>query len=315
CIRDRDQRAALMPFPHLLAQTEAGDFATTIDALARTPLSRILLLVAVLTVVRMAIHRYLLGTPPHQRTGMYSIVRFVNDTSDAIIYAAILVFLLLRPFALQMFRIPSGSMVQTLMVNDFIVANKAVYRYSDPKVGDIVVFRPPKEAVPPQMMDGDGQVNVDFVKRCVGVPGQVIEIRNNVLYRDGKPVDEPYKTFTMQLAADRFVKLSPEEVAALPAYDFKLVKFHGKYVPLTYSGDFVNDTERTAPAFRVDDPDTMRALKDLPPAPIPPGHYLMMGDNRNGSFDSRGWGLVPRDAIIGRAEWVVLPFSRFGRPE
>jgi len=303
-----------MPFRQLLAQTEAGDLATTIDALARTPLSRILILVAVLTALRLLVHRYVLNTPPHLRSGVYPIVRFVNDTSDAIIYAAILVFLLLRPFAIQMFRIPSGSMVFTLMVNDFIVANKAIYRYTDPKVGDIVVFRPPKEAVPQQMLDQDGEVNVDFVKRCVGLPGQVIEVRNNVLYRDGRPVDEPYKTFTLQLGMDRFVRLSPDEVAAQPAYDFKLVKFHGQYVPLTIHGDFVNDTERTAPAFRVDDPDTMAALKALPPAPIPPGHYLMMGDNRNGSFDSRGWGLVPRESIIGRAEWIVLPIGRFGRP-
>src|SRR5580658_5543171 len=122
----------------LLAQEQeaSGGYRQTVDTLARTPLSQIFIVVAVLTVVRLALVPYLRNVPRHKRFFGYASGRFLNEVLDAVIYAGVFVFMIIRPFAIQAFLIPSGSMWPTLYVNDFIVANKAIYRYSDPKDGD-----------------------------------------------------------------------------------------------------------------------------------------------------------------------------------
>jgi len=309
----------------LLAQASSNDgFRKVIDNLARTPLSVILKFVLILSVVRIAIYFLQQRVPAHKRSGIYAVGHMVSELFDALIYAGVFVFMIIRPFAVQAFLIPSGSMVQTLQVNDFIVANKLIYRYSDPKEGDIVVFRPPKRGVLDQTeLDADGEVNVDFIKRCIGVPGDVIEIKKNVLYRNGKAVDEPYKAFTTPdppFQQDTFRNLTPEEVKEKEITDFKLVYYRGTYWPVNMEmqGDqatLVNweVASVVAPDYLAADAKTMNDLKDLPAAPVPKGYYLMMGDNRFGSFDSRGWGLVPRESIIGRSEFIWLPIAHWGR--
>ena len=278
---------------NLLAQSTPSPW---IDALARTPLSKVLIFVGVCTAVRLIAAPYLAKVPAHQRTGTYNVVKFLNEIMDAIVYAGVFVFLLIRPFFIQTFTIPSESMVDTLLVNDYIVANKGVYRYSDPKNGDIVVFRPPVRAAHADQIDPDsGEVKVDFIKRLIGSPGEVIEVRGGKLYRDNKPVDEPY-------------------VSSPHGYDFKLVKYRDEYWPLAIQGQSVNES------FVVDkfhlsstDEKTMEELLNLPAAPIPPGHYLFMGDNRANSSDGRAWGIVPRESVIGRAEFIWFPISRWRR--
>ncbi|MFX8523704.1 S26 family signal peptidase, partial [Acinetobacter baumannii] len=84
--------------------------------------------------------------------------------------------------------------------------------------------------------------------------------------------------------------------------DFKLVQYKGRIWPVLTVDDSANDTEMTSPEFRISDPALMKELRDLPALRIPPGYYLMLGDNRLHSFDGRAWGLVPRSSIIGRAE-------------
>ena len=305
----------------LLAQA-AGDgdsFRNTIDNLARTPLSVVLEWVAVVTVIRVVIYFLQKDIPVHKRSGSYALGRFFSELFDAIVYAGVFVFMIIRPFFVQAFLIPSGSMVSTLLVNDFIVANKAVYRYSDPQVGDIVVFRPPKRACNASQLDKNGEVNVDFIKRCIGTPGDLIEVRNHILYRNGKEVVEPYKHFTVPDPpgqVDTFRELTKDEVDNEnfnPKIDFKLVEFNGKIMPVDYDGSLVNSNGWVAPEYEADDEPTMAKLKSLPPVPVPKGYYLFMGDNRNGSFDSRGWGLVPRESIIGRSEVIWLPISRWSR--
>lgn len=302
-----------------------------IDSVARTPLSQVVAFVAVCTVIRLAIHPFLTKTPVHKRTGSYGVARFFNEFLDAIVYAGVFVFLIIRPFAVQAFLIPTTSMINTLLVNDFIVANKAVFRYSDPKVGDIVVFRPPVWATSLDQRDENGEVKVDFIKRCQGVAGQVVEVRGGRLYRDGKVVNEPYLH-------------DPEML-----FDWKLVRYtgvrkewEGKYIPVILDGGLGSgpnyNVQGLARPFAVGaeeggNPETdslgyfwksrsnltteeqtvLAELEDLPPAPIPPGYFLMFGDNRNGSFDSRGWGLVTRADIIGRSEFIWLPFNRWQR--
>ena len=120
---------------------------------------------------------YLNKTPKHMRSGPFSAAKFVNETCDALVYAGGLVFLLIRPFALQTFYVPSGSMLETLQLNDFLIGNKWVYRMSDPKPGEIIIFRPPTEALDPT--EGDKYVS----NRMVGAPGDVVECKGGELNR------------------------------------------------------------------------------------------------------------------------------------
>lgn len=285
--------------------------ADTIDRLARTPISQIVLFAVVATLLRVGLHLYTRGVPQHLRSGGFAVAKFFNEALDAIIYALIFVFLVIRPFGVQAFRIPSGSMLETLQINDFIVANKAVYRYSDPKAGDIVVFKPPMRAL------RDPHVEQDFIKRCVGVPGDIIEVRDDVLYRNGKPVNEPHVAFLEEVGATGYRVLRPDERALRQRIDYKLVEYQGKYWPLSIAGDFVNAGIgiQLPDEYRVDDPQLMRTLRELPAAKIPKGYYMFMGDNRYGSFDGRFWGLVPRADIIGRSEVIWLPLNRWRRTE
>lgn len=272
-----------------------------LDTVARTPLSRVVVFIAVCTAIRFLLVPWLLKTPLRERTGAYSVGKFFNETLDALVYAAGIVFLVIRPFAIQTFFIPTGSMLETLQINDFIVANKWVYRTSDPKAGDIVVFRPPATA-------GAEETKKDYIKRCIGVPGQVIEIREGFLYRDGKRVAEQYVTRVGDQAGT-------PGVPGFAKTDFKLVKDGERYIPVTlesFGEQVANLTGRTAPAFMDDgsDPTFQQRLMTGAPVAVPEGYFLMMGDNRDGSFDSRGWGLVPRRNIIGKAEWIWMPVRR-----
>jgi len=312
-----------------LAQAQSGGTREIVDNLARTPLSQVVTFVVILTVIRVVIYPFI----RNRKSGPITTVgRGLNEMLDAFIYAGVFVFMLIRPFGVQAFLIPSGSMWPALYVNDFIVANKAVYRYSDPKVNDIVVFRPPATAqVEPGQLDADGQMKVDFIKRCIGTPGDVIEVKKGVLYRNGQPVDETYKAYSectdesRQAECQQFRMLTADEKSHLTMTSFKLIKYKDKVIPLNYDDSDANSpspqrqySEREQPyhvaaPFEIPDPDEERRAEALPAVAVPKGMYLMMGDNRNNSYDGRGWGLVPREQIIGRAEFVWWPLSRIHR--
>ena len=310
-----------------LLQAEPQGLPKVIDNLARTPLSQVILFVAVLTAARALMAPTLAKTPPHLRTGNYRALRFANELFDAIVYAGVFVFLIIRPFGVQAFRIPSGSMWPTLYVNDFVVANKAIYRYSDPKKGDIVVFRPPPAAVTSASdLDEQGQAKVDYIKRCVGVPGDVVELRDGLLYLDGQKAEDPTKHYSM--TNDGGQTFSPEPSEEVAKASFKLARDDkGRIIPLNYVGDSANtglpmaDGKVVGPsdnAYQVSSEYALGIAEGAKliaqkPQPVPPGYYLMMGDNRNNSFDGRGWGLVPRASIIGRSEFTWLPITRLGR--
>lgn len=300
----------------LLAQSEPSGLMMTVDRLARTPLSQIVIFAAALTLVRGALFIYIDRTPEHRRTGAFAFARFVNEISDALTYAAIVVFFLVRPFAIQTFWIPSGSMIDTLMEGDMIVANKLIYRFQEPKRGDIVVFEPPREA--PNAQDG----NVDYIKRLIGLPGDTVEIKDRVLYLNGQKFDEPYVDFTS--LASGFRTVLPESEWSSGLYpDFKLVEVGGKIVPLLITTDgYANygiyesgqgSTQYNGAYPSPNDEESKKWAK-LPAAKVPEGMYLFMGDNRNGSADGRFWGLVRRDKIVGKSEFIWMPFSRIFRP-
>lgn len=102
---------------------------------------------------------------------------------DSGLVAVLLVFCILRPFVIQAFYIPSGSMLPTLQINDRILVNKFIYYFREPQFGDIVVFRAPPNV---------SSVKKDFIKRVVGVPGDRITVRGGYLYYNGQRQEEPY---------------------------------------------------------------------------------------------------------------------------
>ena len=116
----------------------------------------------------------------------------LKEYAEAIIVALILA-LFIRTFLVQAFKIPSESMVDTLLVGDHLLVtkfaydikfpfvDKSIYKTGDPKHGDIIVFEYPEDR------------SMDYIKRVIGVPGDTVELRGNVLYRNGQKVDEPYK--------------------------------------------------------------------------------------------------------------------------
>src|SRR2546423_13088990 len=160
---------------------------------------------------------------------------------------------------------PSHSMKPTLKEGQFVLVVPAWGRLKD---GDVVEFVPPIIAVTPRDVDASGKVSVHFIKRVVGVPGDLVEIKKGVLYRNGIAQVEP------------FTKEKSE-------VDFELVKYKGALWPLAIDGDSVNGDERTAAPFRISEDKEMETVRDLRAEKLPPGYCLVMGDSRNESFDSR----------------------------
>jgi len=193
----------------------------------------------------------------------------------ASICSVLVVGLFILTFIAQNFVIPSGSMENTLLVGDHLVVDRItlspptrwmpLVHYREPQHGDIVVFIKPGE------LDAEGKPTILYlVKRCIGVPGDHIHMRNGIVIINGIAQDQPHAKPT-----------TPDN------YRDYLDDFPS--VPMTVD---LGATERWA----VDMPNHI-VNGDLV---VPPGKYFMMGDNRHDSLDSRFWGFVPRENIIGR---------------
>jgi len=190
---------------------------------------------------------------------------------------ALVIWLLLRTFLIEAFRIPSSSMEHTLLVGDFLFVNKALYGAEVPLIharlpalraprrGDIVVF------------DSRTEEGVKVVKRLVGMPGDTLQMRNAVLWRNGVAQPETYVEH-----------VDPGDDTS----DSMMRDWQVKY--LLPSADH----------------DTYHPTRDnWGPLAVPPGQYFVMGDNRDNSFDSRYWGFVPRDVIRGRPMFIYYSFD------
>ncbi|CZL27169.1 signal peptidase I [Legionella pneumophila] len=178
-------------------------------------------------------------------------------------------------------RIPSGSMEPTLYIGDLILVNKLAYdlkvpfttkhmaQWSNPKRGEIVVFYKP----------GDGQ---RLIKRVIGTPGDVIEMKNNCLIINGHQTT--YKVHNKPL---RYNLPKNEQPLAIVATEY-LDKGEHAVMGLP----------------------SQSALRTFGPIKVPEGEFLMLGDNRDGSADSRYFGFVPRKQIVGRAERVIISWDK-----
>jgi signal peptidase I len=142
--------------------------------LATVSIEYVIATAAVLLIVRLILGRY------KSHTAIVT-AEFVESA----VIAIVLVYLVIRPFVVQVFYIPTGSMLPTLGIGDEIVVNDFIYRFREPQYGEIMVFRSPREA------NSDG-IERNFIKRVVGRPGDTIEIKDGAVYRNDKRLNEPY---------------------------------------------------------------------------------------------------------------------------
>lgn len=197
---------------------------------------------------------------------------FIWENTKTILIA-FLMAIVIKTSLVEAYKIPSASMEDTLLVGDFLLANKFVYgarmpfvgwqlpAISDPEPGDVFIFKFPRDP------------SVNYIKRCVAGPGQTVQVIDKVLYVDGKPFENP-----------------------------ELVKF---------TNPFVKPNRRPHPQG-----EDWRQPDNFGPYKVPDGYFFAMGDNRDNSSDSRFWGPVPRENVLGKAmiiHWSWRPDD--GSPE
>jgi signal peptidase I len=213
------------------------------------------------------------GKPPDAPDTPGSVVDFCRS-----FFPVILFVLVLRSFLAEPFRIPSGSMIPTLEIGDFILVNKFAYGLRDPvfhnklvqlgepRRGDIVVFRYP---VNPDQ---------DFIKRVIGTPGDRIAYRNKQLYVNDVP---------QSLEADGDGVYTAAGSSSGMFYKFREALG-------TVQHPVIVNPARPAEDFELE---------------VPEGQYFMMGDNRDGSLDSRSWGFVPERNLVGKAFFIWMSWD------
>ncbi len=217
--------------------------------------------------------------------------------STASLFPVILTVFLLRSFIVEPFKIPSGSMVPTLIKGDFILVNKFTYGIrlpvinkkiidvNQPQRGEVMVFRYPKDT------------SLDFIKRVVGTPGDVVRYENKQLSINGKPLE--YQTLPDYLDEERLT-YAQQYLEKLGKEPHRLLNDADRLMPTTGLEPFPLAEYCTH---------TAQSLE----CKVPPGHYFMMGDNRDNSSDSRVWGFVPEENIVGRAFFIWMNLSDIKR--
>ena len=215
------------------------------------------------------------------------------------LFPVIVVVFVLRSFLFEPFKIPSGSMIPTLMINDLILVNKfhygvrlpvsnlKIFDNHSPERGDVMVFRyPPKPSL-------------DYIKRVVGLPGDEVAYLNKKITVNGKPLDTAALPEFFDEDALRYTKQF-QEVAADGQRKYRILNEDDR-------PSFVQATEDFP--FR----ENCRYSSEGVVCKVPPGHYFMMGDNRDNSMDSRYWGFVPEKNIVGKAFFVWMNFGNLKR--
>ncbi len=212
-------------------------------------------------------------------------------------FPVILIVFLLRSFVVEPFKIPSGSMIPTLLVGDFILVNKFTYgirlpvlnkkviSVGEPKRGDVMVFRYPEDP------------SLDYIKRVVAVPGDRIEYRDKRLSINGKPV--PTRRIDDYLLRER-MQYASRYVEELNGVEHQILidEDASGTMPQSRTFQFASNCNYNSGGLG---------------CTVPPGHYFAMGDNRDSSSDSRVWGFVPDENIVGKAFFIWLNLGEFGR--
>ena len=212
-------------------------------------------------------------------------------------FPVILVVFVVRSFVVEPFKIPSGSMVPTLLVGDFILVNKYDYGIRLPitntkitegrplQRGDVVVFRYPKDE------------SVDYIKRVIGLPGDIVSYEDKKLTINGKPVSETPLPDYFDEERIGYAKQFEEDIDGR-----KNRILNNPAVP-----PFIVGAEDYP--YR----DNCKYDAHGVTCKVPPGNYFMMGDNRDNSADSRYWGFAPDKNVVGRAFFIWMNFSSLKR--
>ena len=212
-------------------------------------------------------------------------------------FPVIVIVFLLRSFLVEPFKIPSGSMIPTLLIGDFILVNKYTYGIrlpvlnlkvvdlDSPRRGDVMVFRYPVDP------------SLDYIKRVVGLPGDRIEYRDKRLWINGEQVPvQPLGEYEAR-----------ERLQFFPRY---LDSFGGAGHEIILEKEAAGAVSRGAEFGLSGNCDYNSGSLACT---VPPGHYFVMGDNRDNSSDSRVWGFVPDANIVGKAFFIWLNLGELGR--
>ena len=260
------------------------------------------------------------------------------------LFFAIIAALLIKTFLIETSRVPTGSMEKTILVGDFLFVNKFIYGSSsprnipftnialpyfqlpairEPERGDIVVFEYPggRDVIKPKEIS-------NYVKRCIAIPGDTLEIINKVVFINGKRAPIPPHIQYLDPI------ITPKGVARMDIFPKGSGWNEDNYGPLVIpqKGDVVKLTPENIEIYRtlinrtygkkvveVKDGKVYIEGKHVDTYTIPQDYYFMMGDNRDDSADSRFWGFVPREKIVGQAFMIYwswnpsIPFSDFFR--
>jgi len=236
----------------------------------------------------------------------------VQEWVEAILFALV-VAMVIRNYTFQNFKIPSGSMEKTLLVGDYLIANKLKYFFDEPKRFDIVTFRNPAQALEPGLPCAQNNYRnsrddylkiypplywdkkdwfyfgiekitflgicyygkANLVKRVIGMPGDTLELKNRVTYINGNAIAEPFVNNSLPQILPRYTGIEQLDI---------------------FWGD-----------------DFMGSIDNFGPVVVPQGEYFVMGDNRQNSFDSRFWGFLERKDITGTPSIILFSVGENGR--
>lgn len=218
-------------------------------------------------------------------------------------FPVILVVFALRSFLVEPFKIPSGSMMPTLLIGDFILVNKYTYgirlpvinkkvvALNNPSRGDVMVFRYPADP------------SLDYIKRVIGVPGDVVEYRDKRLSINGQPVQTANSgTYSYVANGLNYVTATVYQEQLNGAAHTMMTEPNK---PTVYPSQVVDFPYRENCSYNAEGEGFV--------CKVPEGYYFMMGDNRDASNDSRYWGFVPDRNIVGKAFFIWMNFDDFGR--
>jgi len=213
------------------------------------------------------------------------------------LFPVLLVVFVLRSFLFEPFKIPSGSMIPTLLVGDLILVNKFTYGVRLPVIntkvtegkavqrGDVIVFRYPP------------QPSLDYIKRVVGLPGDKVEYLNKRLRINGQEIATEALPDFFDTDAMRYFQQFQESLGATP---HRLLNNQGVPAFIQGAAEFAGREQCVYSVEGV-------------ACTVPQGQYFVMGDNRDNSLDSRYWGFVPDENIVGRAFFVWMNFGNLKR--